>query len=133
MLEADLIDYAEGLDSFKEEGSRVDALMQVLPDAKIDVERTGGWQGDIYIVIELDNKVWLLNDSYGSCSGCDAFLSNQTDWTKRALRSAIGFNSKISAIKYLLSDEKGYDWSVSNTEALLKKILCISKVKDGDE
>jgi len=39
----------------------------------LEYETFGSYQGDWFAVVNYNNQIYLIRDSYGSCSGCDAF------------------------------------------------------------
>lgn len=103
----DLIDYASlrEIDSLGDESyllSRSSALEQVLPNsATVRCERSGSYQGEMVFVIELNGYLWLAHDWYGSCSGCDYFLSDPSGWAEDVLNRFYCFESVVDARTYL--------------------------------
>lgn len=116
--EKDLIDEADKPIHIAEPSSRAVALEKVLPNrTKIRTNRTGTYQGKMSFVIYLDGEIWLHNDYYGSCSGCDEFLANPDGWTEDMLRKAYCFDNKEKAIEYL-EDTDDYSWEEILTDTI---------------
>lgn len=113
-LQNDLDRYASDLDDidwdYSNVGDRVDALVEALPDeAYVDTRTSGGWQGEIVIVVVLDGYYWVTNDYYGSCSHCDSFMDNHRSWTEQQLREFYCFND-LNDMKAYIEDTDSYDW-----------------------
>lgn len=108
--EKDLIDEVQTPIEVGENHRREDALEEVLPNiAEIKTCRKGSYNGEISIVIRLKGEIWLYNDYFGSCSGCDYFLSDHNGWTEDMLRNAYCFETKEDAIDYMNNSED-YSW-----------------------
>ena len=115
-LKRDLIDYVDGevespnSDAYYS-GSRVDWVVENLPaSASVQYWQEGGYQGKLAFVIRLSGYVWVYNDYYGSCSGCDAFLANSKSYMEDLLRGAYCFRTEADAIEYIESTDD-YSWN----------------------
>jgi len=85
---------------------------------------SGGYQGTYLFILVVDDTLWLIKDSYGSCSYCDGLLAQQvltygadTEEEKEELQSeedenlqqyarsmmnnAYAFTSKNDAVRFL--------------------------------
>lgn len=135
----DLADYAaveavNGSDSEYGLPSRSDLLEMAL-----DVEPTtvcsGGYQGTYLFILVVNDTLWLIKDSYGSCSYCDGLLAQQVrtysaddeeekaelqqeedenlqQYARSMMNNAYAFESKNDAVRFL--HEKDDDRSYSH-------------------
>jgi len=113
-LQNDLDRYAGNLDDidwdYSNVGDRAEALVEALPDdAYVDTRSSGGWQGELVIVVVLDGYYWVTNDWYGSCARCDSFMDNHREWTEQQLREFYCFSS-LDDMKAYIEDTDSYDW-----------------------
>jgi len=110
-LKKDLIDYVGSIESPDENYyNRQGWIEYNLPrDAKIQRWIQNGYQGKLCFVIRLDGYIWLFNDYYGSCSGCDAFMSNEEKYIDDMFRSAYCFPNEEAALEYIKSTDD-YSW-----------------------
>lgn len=80
--------------------------------AELETNSIGSYDGKISFVIKLDDEIWLHNDYFGTCSGCDGFISKERSWVENMLRKAYCFDTIDDAIEYLQRTEdrswKGY-------------------------
>lgn len=55
-------------------GEQVECLREFMDnDVKIiAIETEGSYQGDYFVILLANNKLWMWHDGFGSCSGCDA-------------------------------------------------------------
>lgn len=68
--------------------------------------REGGYQGTILFVFRHAGYVWLVKDSYGSCSHCDGYLAADDDesykkYARSMCRNAYAFESTDDAVRFL--------------------------------
>ena len=118
-----LVDGLIDLDKEIKGYDRATALDSVTPDdAKVGSEKTGGYQGDVYIVIKWKDRYFLTNDYYGSCAGCDAFLADKNKWIRDCRNKIKQFADKESAISFIKQEDIGFDWTSANTERLIGEI-----------
>lgn len=101
---SDLLDYFDGEEFDEDEDyGRRSALATFLPDeADISFRNCGSHHGRMFITIVFEDSVWMKYDAFGSCEGCDYFLSHPEEWTKDALRGMYEFESLIDAITWIL-------------------------------
>jgi len=86
---------------------------------EISVVREGGYQGTLLFIFEVDGYIWLLKDSYGSCSNCDGLLAAERggsyrDYTRGMIRNAYAFSTSNDAIRFLndmANDNPGHEGS----------------------
>lgn len=140
-IKRDLIDYVDEVSVEDAYSDRVHWVKECLPNrAAIQYWREGGYQGKLAFVIRLDGYLWLYNDYYGSCSGCDAFLSNEKNYIEDLLRGAYCFESEEDAIAYAESTDD-YSWNgviepvkrmVRDPEKNLKNPKSLIEVKKGE-
>lgn len=113
-LKRDLIDYVPGGEIEIPEpryGGRPHWVISNLPqEAHVQYWREGGYQGKLAYVIRLDGYFWVFNDYYGSCSGCDAFIDNEAQYTEDMLRKAYCFVTKEDVLEYIDSTDD-YSWN----------------------
>lgn len=113
-IQRDLIDYVEG-EVEEPEGSeyshgRPDWIIHNLPSsASVQYWMEGGYTGRLSFVIRLDGYVWICNDHYGTCAGCDGFLADEKRYTESILRDAMCSLSERDAIEYIRSTDS-YGW-----------------------
>lgn len=107
----DLEDYAETpTRKMSRHPKRSELIGALLPaSADIDFYSTGGYQGHMGFVIKLDGYIWLLPESYGSCSVCDGLLSasDKLEYGRSMLRNAYCFETEREAKQFL--NEKRVD------------------------
>lgn len=110
----DLQDYVDGnvaqllededaeYDFQKYPSRRSKAITQVLPDnAEVYSEFVGMYQGEYVLCIVLDDYIWLRNNIYGSCSGCDPYQADPVAETESIIQDAYCFESIEDACLYL--------------------------------
>lgn len=121
-IKKDLIDWADS-GKLAREHNRASALEAVLPeDARVHYEKSGGYQGDLVLIIECADYIWVHLDSYGSCSHCDAFLSDRENWTEKMLREAYCFETVSDAREYL-DNTDDWGWSADGLKEAAHEIL----------
>lgn len=127
-LKKDLIDHAD-VDNITSTYQREDALgMALPPEADIHVSKTGGYQGELAIVIDYDGYIWMSCDHYGSCSHCDPFIDNERDYIEKVLREIHCFPNVESAYQYLQETDS---WEWNNAKGVAEKLL--TRVADDAE
>lgn len=52
-----------------------------------DFAEFGSYQGDWFAFVEFDGKLGFIQDSYGSCGGCDEFEGSHADKTPASLKA----------------------------------------------
>lgn len=135
-LKADLEDRA-GLDSItlNEEGRLRHSRSSLLEDAlgvEPKVTCSGGYQGTYTFVLVVDDILWVIKDSYGSCGLCDGLLhaKNYTgrddkeegleavrNYAQSMMRNAYAFDNKNDAVRFVHQaaegdlDVSGWAWS----------------------
>jgi len=139
-LKADLEDHAD-LSSIErdEEGrlryGRSDLLGAAL-DADVHTTCSGGYQGTYGFVLVVDDTLWVIKDSYGSCSVCDGLLAahdrdgrpyrvedpdeldceNVQNYAQSMMRNAYAFDNKNDAVRFVHEasegnlDVSGWSW-----------------------
>jgi len=114
--------------------SRKAGLNKLLPnDAQVEMVRSGGYQGTLYIVVKHGESYYLLNDHYGSCTGCDLYMSDPEKWVKNVLTDSKKFETRLEAVKYLLDEEShGWSWSVADTDKVVEKLYRFNKGKENE-
>jgi hypothetical protein len=86
--------------------TRKGALIHVLPeDADVYVSKVGSYQGDMCIIVLLDDYYWFTNDNYGSCRGCDFYLSDPKEWTEQQLREFYCFENIKDMKNYVINTD----------------------------
>lgn len=113
-VKADLEDYAdldELLDDDAEEYRSPTLGRSEILEKALDLERdvdfdsycTGGYQGTYLFVFEKGGYLWLLKDSYGSCSYCDGLLAseNSASYGISMMRNAYAFENENDAVRFL--------------------------------
>lgn len=134
-IKNDLEDYALWSKWFSDKSkynylNRKRALELVLPEeAEIFIERNGGYQGEIVIVVKLDEYIWLHNDYYGSCSLCDNFIQREKEWTEKTLTKLYCFENVENAIKYVENSDD-YSWTNSWNNIKEKAISLLEELKE---
>jgi len=83
--------------------SRLAILKGMLPDFEIESECTGGYQGTYVFRLDGSEYVWLIRDSYGSCSHCDGLIDHPEPYNYgvQMVRNAYAFESEEVAVEYL--------------------------------
>jgi len=103
----DLIDYAdvENIDRSGYTSSRSTLLKESLglSDRELKSYTYGSYQGTMLFVFEVGGYIWLLRDSYGSCSYCDGLLgsSDVRTYATSMMNNAYCFESKNDAVRFL--------------------------------
>lgn len=117
-IKKDLTDYEVDnpvVDDERYYTSRTDVIEALLPEeAEIHVHSTGNYQGSMGFVIELDDYLWLIKESYGSCSYCDGFIGSkdEMEYGLSMLRNAYCLESKKDAHLFLdhIRHEDSWGW-----------------------
>lgn len=103
--------------------SRAEAVEAALPDdATVVFERSGGYQGYYALVVWLDDHVWVETGAYGSCGGCDSFLSHRREETARILRSAYCFEDE-AAVREWAAASDALEMTYGQSHALVEEAL----------
>jgi hypothetical protein len=114
----DLADYAR-LSNVTDSGGRYSgpSRQTLLKDALgVEVKSvcSGGYQGTWLFILVVNDTLWLLKDSYGSCSYCDGLMGASgddavRDYAENMMRNAYAFESKNDAVRFLHQKiEEGY-------------------------
>lgn len=122
-LKRDLIDYVDGSVRAPDESysGRAEWVICNLPEsASVQFRKEGGYDGKLAFVIRLDGYLWIFNDYYGSCSGCDSFLANKWDYTRDMLRKAYCFPDEHAAHQYVESTD---DYAWRGIKSLLHEMI----------
>jgi len=82
---------------------RVDILKNILPSYEIETACTGGYQGTYVFRLDGPEYIWLIRDSYGSCSYCDGLIDNPDPYNYgiQMLRNGYAFESEDDAVQFL--------------------------------
>jgi hypothetical protein len=129
---ADLADHADLSRIDRSVGShwppnRSDLLREAL-DTNVEGVCSGGYQGTWVFILVVDDILWLLKDSYGSCSYCDGLLAaadldgrsyrtdeeelgaeNVRQYAESMMNNAYAFESKNDAVRFIARVD-GYGW-----------------------
>jgi hypothetical protein len=84
----------------------------------------GDYSGVWAMAFKLDNLYYIVNDYYGSCSGCDSLESDENgglDYLKEVCSNARGFTSWDKMRQYLESTES-QSWTNDAGKAMLKLV-----------
>lgn len=131
-IKKDLDKYAD-FDGFEEQSlfRRDDALEYVLPEsADIHSEKIGSYQGDIVIIVRFDSYWWFTDDSYGSCAGCDFFMSDSHEWTEQQLREFYCFGTLDDLENYV--EETDVFRTLREDEIREASLNLISKLNESE-
>lgn len=118
-IKNDLQDYADTSVNWNNY-QRKRALIDVLPDeAVVEKSSTGGYEGELVLMVVLDGYIWLRHTFYGSCSGCDGFMGGTKSELMELLRGFYCFEHPDDAIEYLEStDDFGYSATGLKSKAI---------------
>jgi len=102
--------------------SRSEILASMLPNFDIESKCTGGYQGTYVFRLDGPEYVWLLRDSYGSCSYCDGLINNGNPYGYGVsmLRNAYAFESEDDAQRFL---EAVDNWRWERVKGLALKLF----------
>jgi hypothetical protein len=86
----------------------------------LEFEEFGDYQGSWYALVKLDNEIGLVEGSYGSCSGCDAFEGElgYCDSDKPGYLPPLPIDLRI---EQLTESIKKYDWN--DDSSALRQLL----------
>lgn len=101
-IKRDLIDHADvdvPLGRYPDREAVLDAMLP--EDAAAHTAKAGTWQGELVIVVEYDDHLWMAHDYYGSCAGCDYCIDAPREWGKDMLRTLYCFETVGDARAYL--------------------------------
>ena len=97
----------------------------------LEYEEFGDYQGSWYALVELNGEVGLVEGSYGSCSGCDAFQGefgyddeDAPDYQERLAAFGEGYLPPLPIdlrITQLTESIKKYDWN--DDETALRQLI----------
>lgn len=91
--------------------SREEILQQSLglDDGEIVSVCSGGYQGEYLFVFRSGEYLWLLKDSYGSCSYCDGLLAadHAKSYAEGMMRNAYAFEDDNEAVRFLHEKSDG--------------------------
>lgn len=116
-LGKDLEAYVEDEQVAEKHPRRGDLVRGLLPDsATINIYSSGGYQGMMGFAIDLDDHIWLIKESYGSCSYCDGLIGSgdRISYGISMLRNAYCFESIDDAVEFVDdasdNDDGYYGW-----------------------
>jgi hypothetical protein len=97
---------------------RITLLAEALGMDKQDIDSAwgGSYSGIVVFTFTLDDTLWLLKDSFGSCSYCDPLLSCDTadeakDYPTKMCRNAYAFSDPEDAKAFVEKQrDDGYAW-----------------------
>lgn len=79
-----------------------------------DFQEFGSYQGDWFAFVEFEGKLGFIQDSFGSCGGCDEFEGTNADKTPESLE-AFGkqyIDQMLSYDQALQYAKKHSDWDM---------------------
>ena len=132
----DCIDWNTMLDQSKVgrwAGSHIDQMSKIFPHSKVIASDTqGDYQGSDCIVILFTPPnpdgtpyIIIMHDSYGSCSGCDAWEDTSDEELTHLVKSIVGdskvFTTLDEAIEYLEQDTENW-FLIQFKNAILKQL-----------
>jgi hypothetical protein len=104
-------------------GSKFELITTAFPKMTEELDwDDGDYQGVWAIAFKLGRLYYVMNDYYGSCSGCDALEDTDgVDYLKERCGNARGFTSWKKMVEYLRSTES-HQWRNNAGEQLADKI-----------
>lgn len=150
-LKADLEDHADLSRIERDEENRLrysrSDLLEAALDTEVHTTCSGGYQGTYGFVLVMDGLLWVIKDSYGSCSVCDGLLAahdqdgrpyrvedpeeldceNVRNYALVMMRNAYAFDNKNDAVRFVHKAEDGdldvWGWSWGNvSEGIIEDI-----------
>jgi hypothetical protein len=136
-VRADLEDYAD-LDRIHDDPdswgnpSRLELLEQSLGLDEFDIKsaRAGSYQGQMLFIFRTAGYIWLLKDSYGSCSHCDGLLAadHASEYAETMMRDAYAFTSIEDVREFIEAKIDGDEYGIYKWEELADEVLDVLDV-----
>jgi hypothetical protein len=92
----------------------------------IDACEFGDYEGSWYAVVKYNNQYLMVEGSYGSCSGCDAFLAefgyidyNEEKYKRKLIEFGKGYLVQGCDLKKAIENaEKDCEWDIDSEQKL---------------